>query len=123
MWISNTATAVMMLPIGMAVVNLLGDRMKGSGFGVQDSGAENKQGTGNGADDAANLASSILLAIAYAASLGGFATLVGTPPNIYFAGYMRDKGLPIDFGRWMLFAMPLSWLYFLIAWWVLAFWL
>jgi sodium-dependent dicarboxylate transporter 2/3/5 len=69
------------------------------------------------------LANSILLAIAYAASLGGFATLVGTPPNIYFAGYMRDQGLPIDFGRWMLFATPLSWLYLLIAWLLLTRWL
>ncbi len=109
MWISNTATAVMMLPIGMAVVGLLGERMK--------------EETGGGAGDAANLATSILLAIAYAASLGGFATLVGTPPNIYFAGYMRDQGLPIDFGRWMLFATPLSWLYLLIAWWLLTYWL
>jgi solute carrier family 13 (sodium-dependent dicarboxylate transporter), member 2/3/5 len=124
MWISNTATAVMMLPIGMAVVGLLRDRMKGSGFGVQ--GSEEERGNGErGAEDkdAANLATSILLGIAYAASLGGFATLVGTPPNIYFAGYMRDKGLPIDFGRWMLFATPLSALYLLIAWWMLAYWL
>jgi sodium-dependent dicarboxylate transporter 2/3/5 len=105
MWISNTATTVMMLPIAMAVVNLLHGRM----------GAEPR--------DAANLASSILLGIAYAASLGGFATLVGTPPNIYFAGYMRDQGLPIDFGSWMLFATPLSWLYLLIAWLLLTRWL
>ena len=56
------------------------------------------------------------MSIAYAASLGGFATLIGTPPNIYFAGYMRSQGLPIDFGRWMLFATPLSLVYLLIAW-------
>src|SRR5207248_6224765 len=73
--------------------------------------------------DAANLATSILLSIAYAASLGGFETLVGTPPNIYFAGYMRDQGLPIDFGRWMLFATPLSWIYLLIARFLLTRWL
>jgi solute carrier family 13 (sodium-dependent dicarboxylate transporter), member 2/3/5 len=106
MWISNTATAVMMLPIGMAVVKLLGDRLQGAA-----------------PTDAANLATSLLLSIAYAASLGGFATLVGTPPNIYFAGYMRDHQLPIDFGRWMLFATPLSWLYLLITWWLLTRWL
>jgi sodium-dependent dicarboxylate transporter 2/3/5 len=130
MWISNTATAVMMLPIGMAVVGLLSERLKGSGFGVQgaDEGRGQETGnrgqeTGDRGQDAANLANSILLAIAYAASLGGFATLVGTPPNIYFAGYMRDQGLPIDFGRWMLFATPLSWLYLLIAWLLLTRWL
>jgi solute carrier family 13 (sodium-dependent dicarboxylate transporter), member 2/3/5 len=131
MWISNTATAVMMLPIGMAVVGLLGERMRGQESGVrgQESGVRGQESGGSGQEtgdrgrDAANLASSILLAIAYAASLGGFATLVGTPPNIYFAGYMRDQGLPIDFGRWMLFATPLSWLYLLIAWWLLTRWL
>src|SRR5262245_23527662 len=105
MWISNTATAVMMLPIGLAVVNLLSSRFRSE------------------TTDAANLATSILLSIAYAASLGGFATLVGTPPNIYFAGYMRDQGLPIDFGRWMLFATPLSWIFLLITWWVLTKWM
>jgi sodium-dependent dicarboxylate transporter 2/3/5 len=112
MWMSNTATAVMMLPIGLAVVNLLSDRLS----------AEKHAGTA-GTSDVANLATSILLAIAYAASIGGFATLVGTPPNIYFAGYMRDQGLPIDFGRWMLFATPLSLIYLFIAWLLLTRWL
>jgi sodium-dependent dicarboxylate transporter 2/3/5 len=103
MWISNTATAVMMLPIGMSVVQLLSRRFNG-------------EEAGEGTSDAANFATSLLLSIAYAASLGGFATLIGTPPNIYFAGFMRSQGLPIDFGRWMLFATPLSIAYLLIAW-------
>jgi solute carrier family 13 (sodium-dependent dicarboxylate transporter), member 2/3/5 len=106
MWISNTATTVMMLPIGLSVVKLLIGRL---------SGADERS-----KPDAAKFASSLLLGIAYAASLGGFATLVGTPPNIYFAGYMREQGLAIDFGRWMLFATPLSILYLLIAWWLLT---
>jgi solute carrier family 13 (sodium-dependent dicarboxylate transporter), member 2/3/5 len=113
MWISNTATAVMMLPIGMAVVHLLRDQLSSDGSATSAAAPT----------DAANLATSILLGIAYAASLGGFATLVGTPPNIYFAGYMREQKLPIDFGRWMLFATPLSLLYLLIAWWLLTRWL
>jgi sodium-dependent dicarboxylate transporter 2/3/5 len=87
MWISNTATAVMMLPIGLAVVQLMTDRLAAS-----QEGREVGRNT-----DAQNLAISLLLAIAYAASLGGFATLVGTPPNIYFAGYMRERNVPIDF--------------------------
>ena len=113
MWISNTATAVMMLPIGVAVVNLLSHQFTNQSGNVRALGPT----------DAANLATSLLLSIAYAASLGGFATLVGTPPNIYFAGYMREQGLPIDFGRWMLFATPLSLLYLLVAWWLLTRWL
>jgi hypothetical protein len=68
-------------------------------------------------------AGGLLNAIAGSVAMTLIATLVGTPPNIYFAGYMRDQGLPIDFGRWMLFATPLSWLYLLIAWWLLTHWL
>jgi sodium-dependent dicarboxylate transporter 2/3/5 len=101
MWISNTATTVMMLPIGLAIVQLL------SGLLGQAAGHKN---------DAANFATSLLLAIAYAASLGGFATLVGTPPNVYFKSYLAGRGVEIDFLRWMLFAAPLSLLYLLVAW-------
>jgi sodium-dependent dicarboxylate transporter 2/3/5 len=107
MWISNTATAVMMLPIGLSIVHLLTDHL---------NAASSNEGDQPASTDAANFATSLLLAIAYAASLGGFATLIGTPPNVYFAGYMRSHGLPIDFGRWMLFATPLSLVYLLIAW-------
>jgi sodium-dependent dicarboxylate transporter 2/3/5 len=117
MWISNTATAVMMLPIGLAVVRLLTEQLSKHGALAGNDRAADQP------DDAANLAASLLLAIAYAASLGGFATLIGTPPNIFFAGYMRDKELPIDFGRWMLFATPISWVYLGITWWLLTQWL
>jgi len=109
MWISNTATAVMMLPIGLSVVHLLTVPRDSVAGGPPRS-------VGLHSTDAANFATSLLLAIAYAASLGGFATLIGTPPNVYFAGYMRGRGLPIDFGRWMLFAAPLSLSYLCIAW-------
>jgi len=130
MWMSNTATAVMMLPIGLAVVGLLSDRLKEPAERLGElktltpalSQREREPPIDN-STDAANLATSILLAIAYAASLGGFATLVGTPPNIYFAGYMRDQGLPIDFGRWMLFATPLSFIFLFITWLLLTRWL
>jgi sodium-dependent dicarboxylate transporter 2/3/5 len=110
MWISNTATTVMMLPIGLSVVHLLSDRL--SGPGDADSATART--------DAANFAMSLLLGIAYAASLGGFATLVGTPPNVFFKGFMQEQGLAIDFGRWMLFAMPLSLVYLMIAWWLMT---
>jgi sodium-dependent dicarboxylate transporter 2/3/5 len=116
MWISNTATTVMMLPIGLAVVRLVSERLTRLPTTIERS----QPGPNS---DAANLATSLLLAIAYAASLGGFATLVGTPPNTFFAGYMREQRLTVDFGRWMLFATPLSWLYLLIAWWLLTRWL
>lgn len=107
MWISNTATTVMMLPIGLSVVALLKDRL-----GAESAGK-----------DASNFAVCLLLGIAYAASLGGFATLIGTPPNVFFKGFMAEQGHPIDFGRWMLFATPISLVYLVLAWLLMTKWL
>lgn len=113
MWISNTATAVMMLPIGLSVIGLLTDKLgdRNATEGIPYS------------NDASNFAICLLLGIAYAASLGGFATLVGTPPNVFFAGYMRDRGVPISFFHWMAFATPLSFIYLALAWWLMTKWL
>jgi sodium-dependent dicarboxylate transporter 2/3/5 len=123
MWISNTATTVMMLPIGLSVVALLQARLTGqstsadsthdSQLTIPDFRPPTPESRNS---DAANFATCLLLGIAYAASLGGFATLIGTPPNIYFAGFMRDHRVPIDFGRWMIFAAPLAAIYLFLAW-------
>lgn len=83
MWISNTATAVMMYPIGMSI--------------IQEFKAEGK------------FSKNLMLGIAYAASIGGMATLIGTPPNIILAGVASDLlGIEITFMGWMLFALPFS---------------
>ena len=90
MWISNTATTVMMLPIGLSVVALFKSRLS-----TNDCRIDSRCPTADpdpSATDAANFATCLLLGIAYAASLGGFATLVGTPPNVFFKGYMRERG-------------------------------
>jgi sodium-dependent dicarboxylate transporter 2/3/5 len=110
MWISNTATTVMMLPIGLSVIALLQTRLEEAGTGVDKTAG-------------ANFATSLLLGLAYAASIGGFATLVGTPPNVFFASFLRGRGIEIDFGRWLLFAGPVSLAYLGICWWVLTHWL
>lgn len=89
MWISNTATTLMMLPIAMSIIALL-----------PKSGNEthNQRFTVN-----------LLLGIAYAANCGGIATLVGTPPNVAMAGIMSDTfGTDIGFGTWMLIGLPFS---------------
>lgn len=89
MWISNTATTVMMLPIGMSVVALLKDKME--------------EGVG-----ARNFALTLMLGIAYAANIGGITTLIGTPPNLVLAGIVEESGLvALGFSEWFFFALPL----------------
>jgi sodium-dependent dicarboxylate transporter 2/3/5 len=98
MWVSNTATAMMMVPIGLAVirqVNTAGDRTPAR----------------------ANFGASLMLGIAYAASIGGVATLIGTPPNIVMASMMNKMyGIDIGFARWMLLGVPLSAVTLAVSW-------
>jgi sodium-dependent dicarboxylate transporter 2/3/5 len=96
MWISNTATAAMMLPIAVAVARLL-----------------------NPVDGAAvpPLAVCLMLGIAWAASIGGVATLIGTPPNAVLAGAADELlGRTIGFGEWMAVGLPLSLAMLPLAW-------
>lgn len=101
MWINNTATAVMMLPIGLSVVALV----------------EGK----SGAVRCIGFAPSVLLAIAYGANIGGFVTLIGTAPNAIFAGFVSENyGVEIGFARWMMFAGPVALLTLPACWFVLT---
>lgn len=103
MWISNTATALMMLPIGLAVVRKLEDTF--------------------GAERVRPLALGLMLAIAYGCSLGGIATLVGTPTNLAFVKIHRDtfpSAPPVAFGEWMLYATPLAAILLACTWFLLA---
>lgn len=95
MWISNTATAMMMLPIALSVVKLIipEKRMLGDG---KLSGEQ-------------NFALGLMLTVGYAATLGGLATIIGTPPNVVFIGLLNDfNGQQISFGQWMLMGVPVS---------------
>lgn len=103
MWISNTASTVMMLPIGLSLIALIGDKLKG-----EDQAS------------ASNFAICMMLGIAYAASIGGVATLVGTPTNVFLAGFAREHQLEISFGRWMMFATPLAVVMLVLTWLVLT---
>ena len=99
MWISNTATAVMMLPIGMAVVSQFKKHSNGS------------------AKDADYMGKALMLSIAYSASIGGFATLIGTPPNLVLAGILESTyGVKISFFQWMQFGLPVSLILLVICW-------
>ncbi|GMW01584.1 MAG: di- and tricarboxylate transporter [Candidatus Hydrogenedentota bacterium] len=104
MWISNTATAVMMAPIGIAVIQ---------SFRSNDR-----------PERVAAFATAIMLGIAYAASIGGMATLVGTPPNLIFVGQLRNlyPQAPVPtFGQWILIGLPLLALMLPLTWAVLVF--
>ncbi len=87
MWVSNTATALMMLPIGLSVIELV----------QRDDATTGK-----------NFAIVLMLTIAYSCSIGGIATLIGTPPNAFFAGFMLETyDRTIGFAEWMAFGLPL----------------
>ena len=108
MWLSNTATAMMMMPMGLSLVLL-----------YEDLNKQTLAGGGEIPANAGNFSLNLLLGIAYSASIGGFATLIGTPPNgvlVTQLGQLFPEAPDITFSAWMLFALPLSMVYMLIAW-------
>ena len=89
MWINNSATTVMMLPMAISVAGLFAARME------MDEKAK------------AGIGLALLLGVAYSASIGGVGTLIGTAPNAFMAGFMRENyGLQIGFGEWMMVGVP-----------------
>ena len=97
MWISNTATSIMMLPIAVSLIH------------------SNRYGE--------KFARCLLLAVAYGASIGGVATIIGTPPNTFVASYMRDVlDTDVSFAEWMSFGLPLSLCFLVLAWTYLVYW-
>ncbi|WP_441007542.1 SLC13 family permease [Thalassobacillus devorans] len=104
MWISNTATAMMMVPIGLAIIYQVSDLLKDDDS--IDTSPENF-----------NFGKALMLGIAYSASIGGLGTLIGTPPNTIFAGVVSELyGVEISFARWLLFGVPISAVFLIIAW-------
>lgn len=92
MWVSNSAVALMMLPIGLSVVE----------FVEPDSPSVGEGGSSPG------FAVALMLGIAYAANIGGMGTLVGTPPNAFLAAFLADTyGIEIGFAQWMKLGVPL----------------
>ncbi|MDA1330965.1 MAG: DASS family sodium-coupled anion symporter [Proteobacteria bacterium] len=99
MWVSNTATTLMMLPIAVSVIGTL-EANRGTRF-QQDDG----------------LPKALMLSLAYGASIGGMATLVGTPTNAFLAGFVKQTyGIEIGFLDWMAVALPLSLVMLVMAW-------
>lgn len=102
MWVSNTATAALMLPIGVSVLVLLEE---------QEVAPEHGR----------NFARALLLGIAFGANIGGMATLIGTPPNALLAGYLAEQyGVQVGFVQWMAVGLPAALILLLACWWVLC---
>lgn len=96
MWVSNTATAAMMLPIGLSVIAL-----------VESSTGESSR----------RLTLALLLGIAFGANIGGLGTLIGTPPNAFLAAYMGERyDFQVGFGQWMAIGVPVSLTMLVFAW-------
>ncbi|MGD8478338.1 MAG: DASS family sodium-coupled anion symporter [Burkholderiales bacterium] len=107
MWVSNTATTLMMLPIALSIITL-----------YSNSGGADAAGSGRSAKA---FPAALLLSVAYGATAGGMATLVGTPPNAFLAGFMSQTyEIKIGFAQWMAMALPLSILMLFIVWWVIT---
>lgn len=131
MWISNTATTAMMLPIGLAMVAIFGG---GDGEAVVNRGAPERPSTGEPFDGPdrpdrtdrtdramgnapSSFGTALMLGIAYGASIGGVATLIGTPPNAIMAGAAQEMlGVEIGFLSWMLVGLPIAALLMPLAW-------
>lgn len=104
MWISNTATAIMLLPIASSLIATVANQ---NDSGPSDHGAMSHLGT------------ALMLGIAYSASIGGVATLIGTPPNLILAAFLRERyGIEVNMLRWLSIGLPftaamlpLTWLY------------
>ena len=112
MWLSNTATALMLMPMGMSLVLL-----------YEELNKELLKKGGQVDPRADNFSLTLLLGIAYGASIGGFATLIGTPPNGILITQMSQlfiEAPDITFATWMIFALPMSFIYMLVAWFLLT---
>jgi sodium-dependent dicarboxylate transporter 2/3/5 len=97
-WMSNTATTMLMLPIAAAVIAQVHNPEEKGRFGT-----------------------CLMLCVAYSASLGGMATLIGTPPNAIFASLSKTLvEVDVSFGQWMLIGLPVSAISLLVAWWYMV---
>lgn len=119
MWVSNTATTLMMLPIGLSIIALFTSAAGAVGEGAADNSPEHRHGHVNAIKDrnVRQFAICLMLSIAWAATMGGLGTLLGSPPNAIIAGYAETElGTRIDFFEWMLLGVPIAAVFILVGW-------
>lgn len=104
MWMTNTSTTMMLLPIAASVGALIAEQAKaGRERHVRD------------------FQIALMLGLAYSTTIGGLSTLVGTPPNVFLAGFLQDTyGVSIAFADWMMIGVPLSITLLPLGWWILT---
>jgi len=102
MWLSNSATTMMMYPIAMSVIKVMEDNHNNSG-------------------NIKNFSICLLLAIAYASNLGGIATIIGTPPNVAYVAFLeKHNNYTFQFADWMMICTPLSWILLFVLYFVIV---
>lgn len=100
MWISNTAATIILLPVGVSITAML-----------------RREGSGVPADAAKAFATCLMLAIAYSASIGGSGTLIGSPPNLVVASFLKSRyGCEVSMLDWMMFGLPVVAAFLPLAW-------
>ena len=109
MWVSNTATTIMMIPIAVSIIKM-----------VESNKTDLNRKELNG-KSISNFSVALLLGIAYAAYIGGIGTIIGTPPNIFLVSFIKDTyDLEISFVRWMGLGVPLVVIFIPITWFILT---
>ena len=104
MWMTNTSTTMMLLPIALSVVTVISEKV----VGLSDKQISHFQ-------------AAMLLSLAYGATIGGLATLIGTPPNALLAAYLSaNHDIDLGFAQWMAIGVPVSMVMLPIAWFVLT---
>lgn len=104
MWMTNTSTTMMLLPIVLSVIGVMREN-------VTDVSEESRD----------NFQIAMLIGVAYSASIGGLATIIGTPPNALLIAYLAENyGIEISFARWMAVGIPVTLVMLPIAWYLLT---
>ncbi len=128
-FVSNTATAAMMLPIAMSVTALLKRQLgdEAAGISTDESGQMLEPLESQRIKDLKHLSLSLMLGIAYAASIGGLATIIGTPPNVILVSFLQDEKkigadykMAIGFADWLKIGVPLVVVFLPLVWLVLT---
>lgn len=119
MWVSNTATTLMMLPIGFSVLALVTGKMQSGNPDISGEMAVHSDEPPD--ENIVKFGTCLVLAIAWSASMGGLGTLLGSPPNAIIAGYAADElGRDIGFFEWMLLGVPTAAIFILIGWFLMT---